>query len=107
VLPTEASLPDKLNTFYACFEADNTEPPRRALAAPDNQVLSLSEADVRKTLIKVNTHKAAGPHVILGRVLRVFADQPEGVFFDIFNLFLSQAVFSTCFKEITIIPVPK
>ena len=34
----EASLPDKLNTLYARFEADNTKPSRKALAAEDDQV---------------------------------------------------------------------
>lgn len=43
------SLPDELNTFYARFKANNTEPSRKAVTAPDNQVLSLSEADLRKT----------------------------------------------------------
>ena len=48
VVPTEASLPEKLNTFYARFEKDNTEPFRRTLAAPVEQVLSLAEADLTK-----------------------------------------------------------
>ena len=71
VLPTEASLPDELNTCYARFEADNTETPRKTLPALDDQVLSLSEADTRETLKRVNTHKATCPDGIPGRVLRV------------------------------------
>jgi hypothetical protein len=31
-------------------KADNTEPFRKTLAVPDDQVLSVSEADERKTL---------------------------------------------------------
>ncbi|KAK6299385.1 hypothetical protein J4Q44_G00308950 [Coregonus suidteri] len=42
-----------------------------------------------------------------GRVLRVCADQLPGGFLDIFNLSLSQAIDPTCFKETTIVPVPK
>ena len=47
-LPSDTSLPDKLNYFYACFEASNT-------------VITLSIADVNKTFKQVNIHKAAGP----------------------------------------------
>jgi hypothetical protein len=74
VMATETSLPDELNIFYACFEADNTEPSQKFLAAPDDQVLSLSEADMRKTLKRVNTHKAAIPDGIPVRVHRAYAD---------------------------------
>jgi hypothetical protein len=95
VVPTEASLPDELNTFYACFDAENTKPSRKTFAAPDEQVLSLSEADVRKTLKRVNTLKATGPDGIPGRVLRLCADQLGGVFSNIFNLFQSQAIVPT------------
>jgi hypothetical protein len=55
---TEAFLADELDTFYAHIEADNTEPSRKTVAAPYDLVLSHSEADVRKTLKIVNTHKA-------------------------------------------------
>ena len=49
-LPSDASLPDELNAFYACFEAINTEPCMRAAAVPDDCVISLSVANVSKTL---------------------------------------------------------
>eukprot|EP00061_Rhincodon_typus_P006851 g27911.t1 len=42
-----------------------------------------------------------------GRALRSCADQLEQIFTDIFNLSLLQAEVPTCFKETTIIPVPK
>ena len=41
----------------------------------NDQVLYLSTADVRKTLLKVNQRKAAGPDQILGCELRELADQ--------------------------------
>nr|XP_024002801.1 copine-9-like [Salvelinus alpinus] len=69
VVPTESSLPYELNTLYARFKGDNTETSRKTVAAPDDQVLSLSEADMGETL--------------------------------------KRAVILTCFKENTIIPVPK
>jgi hypothetical protein len=70
-------------------------------------VLLLFEAEMKKTLKRVHTHKATSPDSILDCVLRVCADQLAGVFLDIFNMSLLQAVVPSCFKETTIIPVPK
>ena len=41
-LPSDASLPDELNHFYARFEASNTELCMRASAVPDDCVITLS-----------------------------------------------------------------
>ena len=57
-LPSDTSLPDELNHFYARFEASNTEACMRALAVPDDCVIALSIADVSKTIKQVNIHKA-------------------------------------------------
>ena len=59
-LPSDVSLPDELNAFYAHFEASKTEACMRAPAVPDDCVIMLSEADVSKTFKQVNIHKAAG-----------------------------------------------
>jgi hypothetical protein len=59
-LPSEASLPDERNTFYARFEAGNTEPCMRAPVVPDNCVITLAVANVSKTFKQINIHKAAG-----------------------------------------------
>jgi hypothetical protein len=67
-------------------------------------VISLSEADVRKTLKGVNTQKATGPEGISGCFFIACAEQLEGIFSDIF---MSRAVAPTCFKETTIVTVPK
>ena len=48
-LSGDASLPDKLNAFYACLKASNTEPCMSAPAVRDDCVISLSVADVGKT----------------------------------------------------------
>ena len=48
-LPSDTSLPDEPNYFYARFEASNTESCMRASAVPDNCVITLSVADVSKT----------------------------------------------------------
>jgi hypothetical protein len=59
-LSSDASLPDELNTFYAHFEASNTEPCMRAPAVPDDCEITLCVPNVSKTFKKVNIHKAAG-----------------------------------------------
>ena len=75
----------------------------RAPAVLDDCVITLSIADVSKTFKQINIHKVAGP----GRVLRACVDQLAGVLTDIFNLSLTESVISTCFKQTTIVPVPK
>ena len=68
----------------------------------------LSVADVNKTFIKqVNIHKAAGPDGLPGRVLKACAGQLTSVFTDNFNLSLAESVIPTCFKQTTVVPVPK
>ncbi|KAI2667011.1 hypothetical protein H4Q32_029349 [Labeo rohita] len=101
------ALPDALNEFYARFEMQNDTPAQKLPTPPNNQALCLSPADVRKTLSRVNPHKAAGPDNIPGRVLRDCAAQLTDVLTDIFNTLLSQAVVPTCLKSTSIIPVPK
>jgi hypothetical protein len=70
-------------------------------------VITLSIADVSKTFKQVNIHKDAGPDGLPGRVLRACADQQAGVFTDIFNMSLIKSVISACFKQTTIVHVPK
>ena len=60
-LPSEGSLPDGLNAFYARFEESNTEAPMRAPAVPGDFVIKISVADVTKTFKQVNIHKATVP----------------------------------------------
>uniref|UniRef100_A0A674ASX1 Reverse transcriptase domain-containing protein n=1 Tax=Salmo trutta TaxID=8032 RepID=A0A674ASX1_SALTR len=103
----DASLPVKLNALYARFEASNTEAYTRAPAVLDDCVITLSVANVNKTFKQVNIHKAAGPDGLPGCVLKASADQLSSVFTDIFNLSLTESVIPTCFKQTTIVPVPK
>ncbi len=97
-----ASLPDKLNLFYARFEAHNTAHTESAPTAVAEEVsaISISVADVTRSFKRVNIHKAVGPDGIPGRVLRACAFQLAGVFTDIFNLSLSLSVVPLCFKKI-------
>ena len=79
----------------------------RAVTDREDCVISLSEADVKKVFNQVNTHKAAGPDSIPGRILGVCTEKKAGIFPVTFNLSLSQSVIPTCFKMPIIIPVPK
>ena len=63
--------------------------------------------NVNKTFRQVNIHKAAWPDGLSGRVLRACAGQLASFFTDIFNLSLSMSAITTCFKQTTIVPVPK
>ncbi len=97
-----ASLPDKLNLFYACFEAHNpahTESAPTAVAE-EASAISIFVADVTRSFKWVNINKAVGPDGIPGRVLRACAFQLAGVFTGIFNLSLSLSVVPLCFKKI-------
>ncbi len=104
-----ASLPNELNTFYARFEAENTAHTESAPAAAAEEVspLSLSVADVTRSFKRVNIRKAMGLDGIPGCVLKACAFQLAGVFTDVFNLSLSLSVVPSCFKQSTIVPIPK
>uniref|UniRef100_A0AAZ3QEV2 Reverse transcriptase domain-containing protein n=1 Tax=Oncorhynchus tshawytscha TaxID=74940 RepID=A0AAZ3QEV2_ONCTS len=79
----------------------------RASAVPGDCVIMLSVADVSKTIKQVIIHTVAGPDGLPGRVLRSCADQLASVFTNIFNMSLIESVIPTCFKQTTIVPVPK
>ena len=85
-LPSDTTLPDELNHFYARFEASNTDACMRASAVPGDCVITLSVANVSKTFKQVNIHKATGPDGLPGSVLRECADQLADV----------SLTFSTC-----------
>ncbi|KAK3572107.1 hypothetical protein QTP86_022186, partial [Hemibagrus guttatus] len=104
----DASLPDALNDFYARFESQNNVAARKTIPTPNDQVLCLSTADMKRTQsCRVNPWKSAGPDTIPVRVLRECAEQLAYVFTDIFNISLSSAIVPTCLKTTTIGPVPK
>ncbi|KAF7665898.1 hypothetical protein LDENG_00128220 [Lucifuga dentata] len=95
---------NELNKYFGQFEALNDAPVRKTIPHPGEQALSLDVADVRGTLRRINTRKAAGPDNIPGWVLKECADQLAHVLTDIFNTSLNQAVVPSCFKTATIIP---
>ncbi|KAK3568591.1 hypothetical protein QTP86_009402 [Hemibagrus guttatus] len=75
--------------------------------AGEENAFIILEHDVRKAFRRVNSRKAAGPDSITGRVLKACAHQLAPVFTEIFNLSLEQSMILTCFKQSTIVPVPK
>ncbi|KAK3574928.1 hypothetical protein QTP86_019810, partial [Hemibagrus guttatus] len=96
-----------LNDFYTWFEAQNNVAVRKTIPPPNDKVLCLSTADMKRTLCRVNPQKSAGPDNIPGTVLRECAEQLADVFTDIFNISLSSVIVPTCLKTMTIVPVPK
>jgi hypothetical protein len=66
-LPSDESLQNKRNALYAHFEASSTGACTRVPVVLDDCVITLSVADVNKTLKQVNIHKAAGLDGLPGR----------------------------------------
>jgi hypothetical protein len=87
-------------SFFAGFEASNTEACMRAPAVSDNCEIILSVADMSKTFKQVNIHQATGPDGLPGHVLRACADQLARVLTDIFNFSLTESVIPTVGKKI-------
>lgn len=102
--PSDPSLPDALNSFYARFEATNNTTATRLISVPDDLPPSVTATEVRFTLQKINPRKAAGPDGIPGHVLRDCACQLSEVMCDTFNTSLSQAIVPSCLKTSTIVP---
>ncbi|XP_058250887.1 E3 ubiquitin-protein ligase TRIM39-like isoform X2 [Hemibagrus wyckioides] len=102
---SDTSLPDALNDFYARFEAQNNTTEKKTIPPPNDQVLCLTTADMKRTLCRVNPRKSAGPDNIPGRVLRECAEQLADVFTDIFNILLNSSIIPPCLKTTTIVPV--
>ncbi len=100
-------------SFYGRFECNggSTTLPISASGSSRqsnvDQVITVSEDEVRRELKRVNIRKAAGPDGITGRVLRSCADQLPGLFTSIFNESLATSVVPTSFKKSGTIPVPK
>ena len=77
----------------------------RASAVVDD--CEITVADVSKTFKQVNIHKAAGPDELPGRVLRACAVTNWKVSSLTFSTCQTESVVPTCFKQTTIVPVPK
>jgi hypothetical protein len=64
VLPSDTSLSEELNHFYARFEASNTEACMRTSAVPDDCVITLSVANVSKTFSTGQHSQGRGDRLI-------------------------------------------
>ena len=105
---SDPNLPDNLNEFYARFDRANTNTLTHMNIQTDNNItLAFTEPEVRKIFRKTHARKAAGPDGIPSRVVKMCASQISGIFTDIFNQFLRHCIIPKCFKQSTIIPVPK
>ncbi|XP_036420865.1 interferon-induced very large GTPase 1-like [Colossoma macropomum] len=104
---SSSSLADELNAHYARFEATDTSPAEKLPVDEESCALAIPLSEVVRSFRAVNPHKAPGPDGIHSRVLKACANQLAEVFTDIFNLSLRLLVIPTCFKETTIVPVPK
>ncbi|XP_024908561.1 uncharacterized protein LOC112486372 isoform X2 [Cynoglossus semilaevis] len=82
-------------------------PSTRLAPPPGEELLSVTTAEVRRTLQRINPRKAAGPDNIPGRLLRDCTHQLTEALTDIFNTSLQQATVPTFLKTATIIPIPK
>ncbi|KAI4873417.1 hypothetical protein NFI96_016660, partial [Prochilodus magdalenae] len=70
---------------------------RKTTPPPNEQILCLSTADMRRTLHRVSQHQD----------LTAYRTEVADVLTNMFNISLSTAVVSTCFMSTTIVPVPK
>ena len=105
---SDPHLPDNLIEFYACFDRANTNTlTRMNIQTANNITLAFTEPEVRKIFRKTHARKAAGPDGIPSRVVKMCASQISGIFTDIFNQSLRHCIVPKCFKQSTIIPVPK
>ncbi len=88
-------------------KSNNQEGVIKALLPADHQPHTRSPTNVFAALSRINAYKAAGPDGIPNRMLRACAGQLTEVLTVIFKLSLAQAAIPTCFKTISIVPVPK
>lgn len=106
----DPSLPDRLNSFYSRFDEKNHSHPDRSVpleVLSSASALTVTEAQVRCELSRLNTRKAAGPDQVSPATLRHCADQLTPIYTYIFQQSLDLCKVPTIFKTSTIVPVPK
>lgn len=103
----DRSLPDTLNQFFACFNMQNNGVGAQISLPKEEHALILQQYQVKSTLRRIKITKAAGPDRVSGHTLKSCADQLTGVFTNIFNISLQQALVPNCLQSTTIIPVFK
>lgn len=102
-----ATLAEELNLFFfSRFDREITDPELPPLSTIDSAPV-LSTHDVRLVFCSINPRKAAGPDGVLGRVLKDCVAELADVFTYIYNMSLLTSWVPACFKEATIVPIPK
>ncbi|KAK7939451.1 hypothetical protein WMY93_002777 [Mugilogobius chulae] len=106
--PDAAVTPDGYSVYRgdrSAVESGKTE--ERWHSSSNPGVLTVTHSQVQKALKQVNPHKAVGPDGVSPRVLKTCGEQLAGVYTDIFNWSLMEAVVPRIFKSSVIVPVPK
>lgn len=65
------------------------------------------EAEILKTISKLDTKKAVGPHSIPTKILKLIGPSISKILSEIFNECLSNGIFPDCLKKATVIPLHK
>jgi len=101
---TDATLLDKLNTFFARFEDSSSK--GTAIITPQSESgkpPTLRSYQVKHVLSRINVKKASGPDGVSGWVLKPCADQLARYL----HLVFQTNHCTSCLKATTIIPVPE
>ena len=94
------TLLNSLNNFFGWFEADNSTPAQKTPLPPDDQVLSLSSASVRRSLSRITRMQDLTTFLaVYSRTVQRSSQMSSQT--------SSTFVVPSCFKSITIVPVPK
>lgn len=86
-------------TLYAHYDCPNKDLAVRSTLASENRPLSISTADVRIFLLRVNMRKSAGPSMIHSHLLKAFAVQLADTNAETFNTALSQKTAKLAVKQ--------
>ena len=78
--PTDNTLPDTLNHFFARFDRENKETNIQPALPERDQPIKLQHHKVRSVLRRVNIRKATGPDGVSGRIIKACADQLTGIY---------------------------
>ncbi|GFR76985.1 Non-LTR (Long terminal repeat) retrotransposon and domain-containing protein [Elysia marginata] len=103
----DSSLSDKLNEFYAWFNRENTSTLVSLPCDNHDPPFVVTEQETRHALTRLDMNKAAGPDNIKPRLLKTCCNQLASIFTFIFNWSLVTSIILLCFKQSTIVPVPK
>ncbi|GFR71276.1 Non-LTR (Long terminal repeat) retrotransposon and domain-containing protein [Elysia marginata] len=107
VVRTAKTHPDKLNECYARFDRENTSTPVPLPCGNHDPPFVATEQETRRALTRLDVKKATEPDNIKPRLLKTCRNQLASIFTFIFNWSLVTSTMPLCFKQSTIIPVPK